>query len=60
MALSIIQKDPYALKDHPRTKGKITHKGEPNHLDGWEINLVKNYNVQVKAPIMRNKSQSRV
>lgn len=55
MALSIIQKDPYALKDHPRTKGQITHKGDPNHLDNWEINLVKDYNVVVKAPIMRNR-----
>ena len=43
MALSIIKKDPYALKDHPRTKGKLSSKGDTNHLDGWEVNLVKDF-----------------
>ena len=50
MALSIIRKDPYALRDHPRTKGKLSRSGDPGHLDGWEVNLVRDYNVAIKAP----------
>lgn len=50
MALSIIRKDPYALRDHPRTKGRLSRPGEPNHLEGWEVDLVRDCNVKIKAP----------
>lgn len=60
MALSIIRKDPYALKDHPRTKGTLSQPGDPNHLDGWEINLVKHYKINVKAPIMNKKELTKI
>ena len=40
MAMQIIKKQPFALKDHPRTKGKLSQKGDLNHFDDWEINTL--------------------
>jgi len=50
MALSIIRKDPYALRDHPRTKGRPSRPGDLNHLDDWELDLVREHNITIKAP----------
>lgn len=36
MALSIIQKQPYVLKDHPKTKGEVSKEGDIGHIGGWE------------------------
>ena len=45
MAMQIIKKQPYALKDHPRTKGSLCLQDNSEHFEDWEINMVQKFNV---------------
>jgi hypothetical protein len=45
MAMQIIKKQPYALKDHPRTKGSLCLQNNSEHFEDWEINMVQKFNV---------------
>ena len=45
MAMQIIKKQPYALKDHPRTKGSVCLPDNSEHFEDWEINMVQKFNV---------------
>jgi serine/threonine protein kinase len=39
MALDIIAKQPFMLKDHPKTQGQMSKIGHPMHVHNWEMNL---------------------
>jgi hypothetical protein len=39
MALDIIAKQPFMLKDHPKTHGDHCPPGHPMYIEGWEMNM---------------------
>lgn len=39
MALDIIAKQPFMLKDHPKVHGDFCPAGHPMHVEGWELNM---------------------
>lgn len=39
MALDIIAKQPFMLKDHPKVHGDCCQAGHPMYVDGWELNM---------------------
>jgi hypothetical protein len=39
MALQIIEKQPYALKDHPRTQGELCPVDHENYYEQWDVDV---------------------
>lgn len=39
MAMQIIEKQPYALKDHPRTKGDLCPPDHENYYENWDADV---------------------
>lgn len=39
MALDIIAKQPFMLKDHPKVHGDYCPAGHPMYIEGWELNM---------------------
>ena len=59
MALDIIAKQPFMLKDHPKTQGDPCPPGHPMHIANWEMNMTS-YGLlmqqnELKKLILQNK-----
>ena len=45
MAMGIIQKQPYMLRDHPKTQGEKCVKGDDGYVEGWELIMNTGVNI---------------